>query len=241
MDVAEFLHVNLEPGKGLFYCDDSFRPVPLTQRFIGITIQNKAKATEKQYELAFDRVVEELKMDKQAMVFVHSRRDTLVTALKILDYAQQKGKQGFFQTPVDHPDYSYYSSRVQRSHNAQLQKLFTSGIGIHHAGMRRADRSLVEEMFSKGILRVICCTSTLAWGVNLPAHGVIIKGTQLYDASRGGWCDVDILDVIQIFGRAGRPQFDTTGEGCIIGMHDSIDNFARLMVMKVGVTQTDHA
>ena len=241
MDVAEFLHVNLEPGKGLFYCDDSFRPVPLTQRFIGITIQNKAKATEKQYELAFDRVVEELKMDKQAMVFVHSRRDTLVTALKILDYAQQKGKQGFFQTPVDHPDYSYYSSRVQRSHNAQLQKLFTSGIGIHHAGMRRADRSLVEEMFSKGILRVICCTSTLAWGVNLPAHGVIIKGTQLYDASRGGWCDVDILDVIQIFGRAGRPQFDTTGEGCIIGMHDSIDNFARLMVMKVGVTEIVHA
>ena len=41
------------------------------------------------------------------------------------------------------------------------------------------------------------------------------------------------MDVIQIFGRAGRPQFDTTGEGCIIGMHNSIDNFARLMVLKV--------
>ena len=151
---------------------------------------------------------------------------------------QQKGKQGFFQTPIDHEEYSYYSGRVQRSHNAQLQKLFASGIGIHHAGMRRADRSLVEEMFAKGVLRVICCTATLAWGVNLPAHGVIIKGTQLYDASRGGWCDVDILDVIQIFGRAGRPQFDTTGEGCIIGMHDSIDNFARLMVMKVKPMQS---
>ena len=90
-------------------------------------------------------------------------------------------------------------------------------------------------MFSEGIIRVLCCTATLAWGVNLPAHGVIIKGTELYDAGRGGWVDVDILDVIQIFGRAGRPQFDTTGEGCLIGMHDSIDNFARLMVLKVGI------
>ena len=89
-------------------------------------------------------------------------------------------------------------------------------------------------MFAEGIIRVLCCTSTLAWGVNLPAHGVIIKGTELYDVGRGGWVDVDILDVIQIFGRAGRPQFDTSGEGCIIGMHDRIDNFARLMVMKVG-------
>ena len=80
------------------------------------------------------------------------------------------------------------------------------------------------------VLRFI---TTLAWGVNLPAHAVIIKGTELYDASRGGWVNVDILDVIQIFGRAGRPQFDTTGEGCLIGMHDSIDSFARLMVMKV--------
>ena len=55
------------------------------------------------------------------------------------------------------------------------------------------------------------CTATLAWGVNLPAHGVIIKGTEIYDAKRGSFVDVGILDVLQIFGRAGRPQFDTSG------------------------------
>lgn len=238
MDVAEFLHVNVEPGKGLFFCDDSFRPVPLTQRFLGVTIQNKVKALEKIYELAYQRCVEELKNDKQAMVFVHSRRDTMVTAEKILDFATQYRKMELFGSPVNHPKYSYYKDRVRRSHNVQLEKLFERCMGIHHAGMRRADRSLVEEMFAEGIIRVLCCTSTLAWGVNLPAHGVIIKGTELYDASRGGWVDIDILDVIQIFGRAGRPQFDTTGEGCIIGMHSSIDNFARLMVMKTPIEST---
>ncbi|KNB44810.1 activating signal cointegrator 1 complex subunit 3 [Blastocystis sp. subtype 4] len=228
-DVAEFLHVNMEPGKGLFYCDDSFRPVPLTQRFLGVTITNKLKAIEKMYELAYDRCCEELLNDKQAMVFVHSRKDTLTTANKLIEYATEGRKQSLFATPIHHPRYDYFKQRVQRSHNQQLQNLFQYGLAIHHAGMRRSDRNLVEEMFAEGIVRVLCCTATLAWGVNLPAHGVIIKGTELYDASRGGWVNVDILDVIQIFGRAGRPQFDTTGEGCLIGMHDSIDSFARLM------------
>lgn len=36
-------------------------------------------------------------------------------------------------------------------------------------------RNLVEECFSKGYIKVLVCTSTLAWGVNLPAHAVVIK------------------------------------------------------------------
>jgi activating signal cointegrator complex subunit 3 len=74
----------------------------------------------------------------------------------------------------------------------------------------------------------------LAWGVNLPAHTVIIKGTlclfvillmrsfsgtQLYDPKQGGFVELGMLDVMQIFGRAGRPQFDTSGEGIIITSH----------------------
>ena len=54
--------------------------------------------------------------------------------------------------------------------------------------------------------RVLCCTATLAWGVNLPTHTVIIKGTQIYDAQKGAFTDLGMLDVQQIFGRAGRPQ-----------------------------------
>ena len=53
-------------------------------------------------------------------------------------------------------------------------------------------------------------------GVNLPAHGVIIKGTEIYNAKQGSFVDVGILDILQIFGRAGRPQFDKSGHGIII-------------------------
>lgn len=59
-------------------------------------------------------------------------------------------------------------------------------------------------------------------GVNLPAHTVIISGTQLYDAQLGKFVELGMLDVQQIFGRAGRPQFDTSGEGVIITSIDQV-------------------
>ncbi|CAF4745958.1 unnamed protein product, partial [Rotaria magnacalcarata] len=57
---------------------------------------------------------------------------------------------------------------VSHSKNVQLRDLFPNGIGIHHAGMLRQDRNLVEKYFSKGFIKVLVCTATLAWGVNLP-------------------------------------------------------------------------
>ena len=77
--------------------------------------------------------------------------------------------------------------------------------------------------------QVLCCTATLAWGVNLPAHAVIIKGTQIYNAKTGGFVDVGILDVLQIFGRAGRPQFDKSGHGTIITSHDKLAHYLSLL------------
>lgn len=60
-------------------------------------------------------------------------------------------------------------------------------------------------------------------------HNVIFQGTQLYDAKRGSFVDLGILDVMQIFGRAGRPQFDTFGHGTIITSHDKLSHYLSLM------------
>ena len=95
--------------------------------------------------------------------------------------------------------------------------------------MLRNDRSLTERMFECGVIRVLCCTATLAWGVNLPAHTVIIKGTEIYDPERGGFVDLSILDVLQIFGRAGRPQFDNCGHAVLITPHDKLAGYIRMM------------
>lgn len=72
-------------------------------------------------------------------------------------------------------------------------------------------------MFLDGHLRVLVTTATLAWGVNLPAYLVIIKGTDIYEPTKGT-TNLSILDVQQIFGRAGRPQFDT--QGCAVLITD---------------------
>ena len=65
--------------------------------------------------------------------------------------------------------------------------MLVDGIGIHHAGLSRPDRDLVEELFADRHLNILVSTATLAWGVNLPAHTVIIKGTQVYSPEQGRW------------------------------------------------------
>jgi len=124
---------------------------------------------------------------------------------------------------------------VEKSRNAELRELFAVGFGIHHAGMLRSDRNLSERLFSAGATKILCCTATLAWGVNLPAHTVIIKGTQVYDAERADFTDLGILDVMQIFGRAGRPQFDVSGEGIIITEMPRLDHYLSLPTASVPI------
>lgn len=83
--------------------------------------------------------------------------------------------------------------------------------------------------------RVLVSTATLAWGVNLPAHAVIIRGTDIYDAKRGQFVDVGILDVQQIFGRAGRPQFDVSGHGIIITTHDKMYHYVQMLMRQAPI------
>ena len=80
-------------------------------------------------------------------------------------------------------------------------------------------------------LQVLVSTSTLAWGVNLPAHTVIIKGTQVYNPEKGRWVELGALDVLQMFGRAGRPQYDTKGEGALKSFPFSLEEFSYTYVL----------
>jgi ATP-dependent DNA helicase HFM1/MER3 len=59
----------------------------------------------------------------------------------------------------------------------------------------------------------------LAVGVNLPARLVIIKGTQIY-VQNAGYKEYSELDILQMVGRAGRPQFDDVGISVIMTTAD---------------------
>lgn len=223
VDVADFLKVNRMAG--LFYFDGSFRPVPLEQHFIGAKGKPGTRASRENIDIvSFEKVKDMLTQGHQVMVFVHSRKDTVNTARTFYQMAVDQGCADLF-LPREQPGSALAMKDAQRTKGRELRDLFPKGFGTHHAGMARSDRNLVERLFGDGILPVLCCTATLAWGVNLPAAAVIIKGTQLYSAQEGKFVDLGILDVLQIFGRAGRPQFQDTGIGFICTTHDRLAHY----------------
>merc|ERR1719473_2479513 len=76
---------------------------------------------------------------------------------------------------------------------------------------------------------ILCSTSTLAWGVNLPAHLVVIKGTEFFDGQLKRYVDFPITDVLQMMGRAGRPQFDDSAKAVIM-VHEPKKQFYRRFI-----------
>eukprot|EP00118_Oscarella_pearsei_P012973 m.99165 g.99165 ORF g.99165 m.99165 type:complete len:2211 (+) comp37045_c0_seq2:40-6672(+) len=229
IDVARFLRVN--PLVGLFYFDTRFRPVPLNQTFIGVKSPNILQRIHDTDRICYDKAFDQVSDGHQVMVFVHARNGTVKTAITMRDFALNEGQSGVF-LPEQGPDWGSAEKQVSKSRNHSIRELFPYGFGIHHAGMLRSDRNLMESLFVRGLIRVLVCTATLAWGINLPAHAVIIKGTQVYDSKKGSFVDLGILDVLQIFGRAGRPQFDKIGEGMIITAHEKLSRYLSLLTQQ---------
>lgn len=226
-DVANFLRV--DPSEGLFHFDSSYRPCPLRQEFIGVTDKKAIKQLKTMNDVCYTKVIEQVGANKQQLlIFVHSRKETAKTAKYIRDKALELETIGQILRS-DAASREVLTEESSGVTDKDLKDLMSYGIGIHHAGMSRADRSSVEDLFADGMLQVLVCTATLAWGVNLPAHTVIIKGTQIYSPEKGSWVELSPQDVLQMLGRAGRPQYDTFGEGIIITTQSEIQYYLSLL------------
>ncbi|OAF71443.1 Activating signal cointegrator 1 complex subunit 3 [Intoshia linei] len=225
LDIAAFLKVDY--FKGLFYFDERFRPVPLNKTFIGVrsTFSNNCRIAMNQ--ICTEKAAEILERDEQIIVFVHSRNETVNTANFILEELE-RNHVGIYHKLHAHTKHISY--RLKNSSNEDIKNLCHSGILFHNASLLREDRLVVENEFKKGSIRLLVSTATLAWGVNLPCHAVIIKGTFIYDVDKSKYVDISQLDVTQIFGRAGRPQFDTYGEAFIITEHAKMQNYVDMLL-----------
>ncbi|KAG8388729.1 hypothetical protein BUALT_Bualt02G0155600 [Buddleja alternifolia] len=165
---------------------------------------------------------------KPVLIFVSSRRQTRLTALELIQYAaSDEHPRQFLAIPEE--SLQMILSQVT---DQNLRHTLQFGIGLHHAGLNDKDRSLVEELFANNKIQaiilfttlVLVCTSTLAWGVNLPAHLVIIKGTEFFDGKAKRYVDFPITDILQMMGRAGRPQYDQHGKAIIL-VHEPKKSF----------------
>lgn len=108
----------------------------------------------------------------------------------------------------------------------ELGNCVRSGVAFHHAGLHPTQRRTIEVAFKAGLLRIVCTTTTLAFGVNLPARRVIIR-----DVHRGADY-IPTLEFHQMAGRAGRPGLDPYGEAILIakGEDDRDELFLRYIL-----------
>lgn len=103
---------------------------------------------------------------------------------------------------------------------AKLRQMLWRGVGVHHAGLMPKYRQIVEQLFLAKLLPVVLCTETLAAGLNLPARSVVL--TELLKGPHGKKRLINSSIAHQIFGRAGRPQFDTEGFVIAVAHEDDV-------------------
>lgn len=119
------------------------------------------------------------------------------------------------------------NSSMSFSQILRVAEYASTGVAFHHAGLDTNDRVSIERAYLEGNINVICCTSTLAVGVNLPCHLVIIKNTLVYDQT--GNKEYSDLEIMQMLGRAGRPQFDTSAIAVIMTRNDKVQHYENMM------------
>ena len=214
-DLADWIGINVDghdvdAKRGLYNFRPSVRPIPMEVHIQGFPGRHYCPRMATMNKPCY-AAIKEHSPKKPVIIFVASRRQTRLTALELINYAAGDENPTAFLGCTD----AYVESIASTITDASLRHTLSFGVGLHHAGLASKDRETVERMFLNGDIQVLCATATLAWGVNLPAHLVIVKGTEFFDGKTHRYVDYPVTDVLQMMGRAGRPQFDTSGKACI--------------------------
>lgn len=203
-DVGDWLDV---PRRGCYNFPSELRTVPLQTYIRGFPGRHYCPRMNSMNKPLID-AIDEFSQNKPVLVFVSSRKQTRYTATALLGYASDKGCHDMFYS-----EEAELSSQLVK--NADLKFFLSHGIGMHHAGLPSEDCKIVENLFASGSLKLLIATSTLAWGINLPSHLVVIKGTEYFDPKTATYVPYSITELQQMIGRAGRPQFDSSGVALI--------------------------
>ena len=140
-----------------------------------------------------------------ALVFAFNRDECweLAEKLKGLPLISNKQKQEIDAILNERKD------ELAEGVGPKLRQMLLRGVGVHHAGVLPRHKEIVEDLFERKLVPFVCCTETLAAGINLPARSVVL--VTLLKGKHGEMKLIPPSAAHQMFGRAGRPQFDTRG------------------------------
>ncbi len=146
----------------------------------------------------------------QVIVFHRTRREAEAEAERLSVHV---GRQlGTSERDLLDRELDSFSQR-ETTLSGQLRKLLHHGVAFHHAGIPSGPRCLVEDLFRRGLIRVVCATTTLASGMHLPARTVVLASTRSPENHRAL---LSANSVHQMLGRAGRPGYDSAGFGVVL-------------------------
>ena len=165
-----------------------------------------------------ERVIAEIKRGSQVLVFVNTKRGAASFARKIA--AQLRMEREGLNALAEKVDIGV----------DDLAEIVRCGVAYHNSWLHPEQRRAIEDSFRNRILKVICCTPTLAMGVSLPAKVVLIRNYKFFTFGRGIE-PMPLFWVKQVFGRAGRPEHDDYGTGIIVARNE--DSFEEIQSMYI--------
>jgi helicase len=147
---------------------------------------------------------------KQALVFVGTKRSAEKQAEGIARKAKKESSE-----LLELSEKALHALPRPTKQCERLARCIKGGAAFHHAGLTQKQKQIIEDSFRQGKIRIICCTPTLAAGVDLPAFRAVVRDLKRY-GGKFGMSFIPVLEYLQMAGRAGRPRFDKFGEAIAI-------------------------
>ncbi len=182
-------------------------------------------------EVLLSNVIHLVGKGEQVLIFLKAKQDAVRCALKLAETLPLSPSSKALEQlePLE-----------ETVLKTQLKRCFASGVGFHHADLTQEERELVERHYRNGNIRVIACTTTLAFGVNLPASTVFLEAVKWdYDRRTGAALEVPIswAEHENISGRAGRLGFQDANKTS--NSRRAAETFGRSALVAINQFQAD--
>lgn len=187
----------------------AFRPVPLTLHVLAYDPKANDYMYQRSLQYRVTNVISTYSKGKPALVFCGTRKSVRETASRISDEAARSLVE-------DTSHQTRLTAAASGARDPSLRPLLQRGVAFYCADQEPEDHRLIESLLTRGDLKVVCATTSLAVGVNFPIYLVVLMGTTVWMGKASGNVEMPRSRVTQMLGRAGRPQFDTEGVGVIM-------------------------
>ena len=205
-----------------------WRPVQLRE---GILLDNEVlfrdggalKIEKRSKNPAINLALHTVQSGGQALIFAGTRKNAVNLAEKTAAETKSLISPAMSRS-LKHIAEEVSAADERTSVSELLVGLLQRGVAFHHAGLGGAHRRIIENAFREGKIKILTATSTLAFGVNLPARMVVIQDYRRYEPGYG-YYPITVLEYKQMAGRAGRPRYDKVGEAVLIAKTEDERDF----------------